>query len=177
MRDYQAEIDAARDEAVREESRKPARVAEIMDFWNSKWAPAGMAMMRYDEWKWRAFHLGRELRSLDGPAPKPHVERGVQWWKRDGDRVEMRIDFGLRNSPDAAMDNKVRLFVAQRTGLIIKLPLRNHLTWECDYEFWSADMRIGTDAVGAEGIVVHREWLDWPWPPMPDGVEVVLGCR
>ena len=192
-RDYQAEIDAARDRATEdakaaaaiarnyERSRAAQKAAEkarmkreadreaarrkalaAMENWNAESAPDGMMAMPVEDLMNRMEALERDFKSLpEADGAFARFEVGQDALNRARWTWRALIGFGT-DSPDPAKDNAIRLFMAQRTGVVLERPLERWLAWDVACETWNdGESRAGLAGASMTFVVVHREWGSW----------------
>ena len=168
MRDYQTEIDIARETArsmrIQQELDEKDKVDEFwvsMKKWNEENAHTGMLAMPVLEWFSRVDILDEKLKSMGGVSDPTDVSAKITLLKKDNDYQNMSIgimfNFGI--VPKLDEDNKVRMFVAEHTGLISSNEISQRIFWNFDYEKWG-----DTDCSEFRSLIVHREWGSWELP-------------
>ena len=186
MRDYQSEIDAARNKAAQKVKNERMRQEETQDDldefiekWNMSIAPVvpGMMAMDIEAWKRKVVALELELNELAKPSDSMmapsfvgYIVHNVNWAETnvmDGfanrrvrfpTNVEGIIYVDFIDMPPKKLDNDLRLLVAQRTGMISQHPQNSlNMNWKFSYQTIQPENYNGpTPAV----IVVQKEWVD-----------------
>ena len=195
MRDYQKEIDAARDrgtkrvnaEAARnhaknraapkggkrtkaKKEREQERINAAIAKWNAESAPDGRMLTTPGDLMHRMEALEADLRAL--PEAKGLFilcETG----QNKSSVVSWQVQICLEDlDPDNEVidpekDNAIRLFMARRTGVVLEESLKKWLMWDDGDNARNVMLDSGSGPP-IMTVVVRSEWGSWDLPEDPD---------